>query len=136
KRSRSTKIPTAVLLTAKVFSLVSEKLTTRFAARLFTTPIRHKLPKRELAMETKSQQSPLAIPSINKEINVFEYGTSDRNVLLVHGWSGRGTQLVKIADALVANGYKVISFDAPAHGKSTGKTTLMPEFVMSIHEID
>jgi pimeloyl-ACP methyl ester carboxylesterase len=55
---------------------------------------------------------------------------------LVHGWSGRGTQLVKIADELLQNGFSTISFDAPAHGKSGSKTTLMPEFIASILEIE
>jgi pimeloyl-ACP methyl ester carboxylesterase len=40
--------------------------------------------------------------------------------------------LVKIADELVKLGYQIVSFDAPAHGKSKGKTTLMPEFIASI----
>jgi pimeloyl-ACP methyl ester carboxylesterase len=54
---------------------------------------------------------------------------------LVHGWSGRGTQLVKFADALVKLGYSTISFDAPAHGKSSGNSTLMIEFIASVLEI-
>lgn len=66
----------------------------------------------------------------------YEYGKSDRKVLLVHGWSGRGTQLFKIADELLDNGYSVVSFDAPAHGKSKGNTTIMSEFIASILEIE
>ena len=57
-------------------------------------------------------------------------------MLLVHGWSGRGTQLVKIAEALVTIGYETVSFDAPAHGKSVGKTTIMTEFIASILELE
>ena len=56
--------------------------------------------------------------------------------MLVHGWSGRGTQLFKIADSLLKVGYSTISFDAPAHGKSQGKTTIMSEFIHSILEIE
>ena len=66
----------------------------------------------------------------------YEYGKSDRKVLLIHGWSGRGTQLFKIADELLDNGYSVVSFDAPAHGKSKGNTTIMSEFIASILEIE
>jgi pimeloyl-ACP methyl ester carboxylesterase len=62
---------------------------------------------------------------------VYSYGYSKRKVLLIHGWSGRGTQLFKIADKLLENGFMTISFDAPAHGKSTGKKTMMNEFVMT-----
>jgi hypothetical protein len=43
------------------------------------------------------------IPEIKKEIVVYEYGYSQKKVL-VHGWSGEGTQLFKIADELVNKG--------------------------------
>jgi alpha-beta hydrolase superfamily lysophospholipase len=69
-------------------------------------------------MEQISTQKTLHIPTINKSVVVYQYGQSDKKVLLVHGWSGRGTQLVKIADALLKSGCSTISFDAPAHGKS------------------
>jgi pimeloyl-ACP methyl ester carboxylesterase len=130
------KIPTPILLTSKLLQFVSPKFTTLFAAKLFTTPIRHKIPKRELDMYEKSVQQRLLIPSINKEIIVYHYGESARKILLVHGWSGRGTQLVKIADELLKLGFSTVSFDAPAHGKSKGKTTLMPEFIASILELE
>ncbi|UPT70185.1 MAG: alpha/beta hydrolase [Flavobacterium sp. JAD_PAG50586_2] len=134
--NQSLQIPKAITRTAKLLQAISPKLATLFAARLFTTPLKHSIPKRELHMEQNSQQQKLWIPEINKEIQLYHYGTSDRKVLLVHGWSGRGTQLVKIADTLLQNGFSTINFDAPAHGKSGSKTTLMPEFIASILEID
>jgi pimeloyl-ACP methyl ester carboxylesterase len=114
----SQKIPKIIIVIAQFLQAFSKKLTTLYAAKLFTTPIRHKMPKRELAMDQNSSQHILHVPAINKEIMVYEYGKSDKKVLLVHGWSGRGTQLVKIADALLEQGFMVYSFDAPAHGKS------------------
>ena len=120
KQSQVIEIPQPILYTAKFLQAISSSLTTKFAAKLFTTPIRHKLPKRELHMERESVQKSIMVPTINKEIVVYEYGKSDKKVLLVHGWSGRGTQLVKIADELLKMGYMTISFDAPAHGKSKG----------------
>ncbi len=134
--NQSLKIPRLILATAKLLQILSSNWTTLFAAKLFTTPIKHKIPKREHHMEEKSSQQRIHIPSINKEIVVYQYGTNEQKILLVHGWSGRGTQLVKIADELLKLGFSTISFDAPAHGKSKGKTTLMPEFIASIFEIE
>lgn len=134
--NQSLQIPKAITRTAKLLQAISPKLATRFAAKLFTTPLKHRIPKREFDMEKNSTQESLRIPKINKEINLYHYGQSSRKILLVHGWSGRGTQLVKIADALLENGYAIISFDAPAHGKSGSKTTIMPEFIASILEIE
>lgn len=134
--NQSLQIPKPILLTATLLEAISPKLVTLFAAKLFTTPIKHKIPKRELHMEQNSRQSKLLVSSIKKEITVYEYGEGQKKVLLVHGWSGRGTQLVKIADELLKMGYQTLSFDAPAHGKSQGKATIMTEFIAAIHEIE
>lgn len=132
----SQEIPKIIIRIAQILQVLSKRLTIRFAAKLFTTPIKHKMPKRELAMDQNSSQHILHVPAINKEIMVYEYGKSDKKVLLVHGWSGRGTQLVKIADALLEQGFMVYSFDAPAHGKSKGNFSIMPEFIASILELE
>lgn len=136
KQAQSLKIPTIIIATGKIISLISTRWTVAFAARLFSTPIKHEMPKRELDMDRNSKQVKLFVPAIQKNITVYEYGNSAKKVLLVHGWSGRGTQLVKFAEALKNSGYSTVSFDAPAHGKSEGKTTLMTDFIASILEIE
>ena len=134
--AQTLKIPKVILLTAKLLEVISTKLVTKFAAKLFTRPIKHKIPKREFHMKKESIQEIVFVPSINKEIVVYHYGTSEKKILLVHGWSGRGTQLVKIADELLNLGYSTISFDAPAHGKSKGNSSIMVEFIASILELE
>lgn len=134
--TKSLKIPKIIIISAKICAFISTNLVTKFAAKIFTTPIKHKVPKRELEMDAKSIQKLIYIPEIDKSVVTYTYGQSPRKVLLVHGWSGRGTQLFKIADELLANGYSTVSFDAPAHGKSKGKTTIMSEFIASILEIE
>ena len=134
--AQTLKIPKLILLCAKFLELISPNLATLFAARLFTTPIKHKIPKREFHMNENSIQKTILIPSIKKEIVVYQYGKSEKKVLLVHGWSGRGTQLVKIADELIELGYSTISFDAPAHGKSKVNYSIMTEFIAAILEIE
>ncbi|BDU26560.1 alpha/beta hydrolase [Flavobacterium sp. GSB-24] len=134
--TKSLKIPQIIIISAKICAFISKKLVTKFAARIFTTPVKHKVPKREFEMDRKSIQKTINIPAIDKSVVTYEYGKSEHKILLVHGWSGRGTQLFKIADELLQNGYSTISFDAPAHGKSEGKTTIMSEFIASILEIE
>lgn len=138
KKNKQTEnnVPKSILYFAKFLNFFSSNLAERFARKLFITPIKHKIPKREFHMEAESVQTKLIVPSIDKEIVVYSYGNSIKKILLVHGWSGRGTQLVKIADAFLENGYSTISFDAPAHGKSGTKTTLMLEFIESILEVE
>ena len=134
--NQSLKIPRAIVNSAKLLQTISTDLVTLFAAKLFTTPMKYKIPKREWHMEKESKQQVIYIPAIKKEIVTYHYGNNSAKILLVHGWSGRGTQLVKIADKLVDMGYSIVSFDAPAHGKSKGKSSIMTEFIASIHEID
>ncbi|WP_428232907.1 alpha/beta hydrolase [Flavobacterium sp.] len=132
----SLKIPQIIILYSKILAFISPKTATIFTARLFTTPIKHKVPKREFEMDHKSIKKTISVPAIHKNIVTYEYGESEHKILLVHGWSGRGTQLFKIADELLKNGYSTVSFDAPAHGKSEGKTTIMSDFIFSILELE
>lgn len=125
------KIPASIIATGKILQFIAPPLAVLFAIKLFRTPIRFKTPARENMMADSAQKKLVLIPELNKEVMVYSYGYSKRKVLLIHGWSGRGTQLFKIADKLLENGFMTISFDAPAHGKSTGKTTMMNEFVQT-----
>ena len=136
KKRESIRIPKSILVAAKVLEMTSPKLAAKFAMKLFTTPMRFRLPKREIHMDNESSQEKINIPSLQKTINVYHFGESEKKVLLVHGWSGRGTQLHSIADKLLKGGYSTISFDAPAHGKSPGKTSDMTEFIACILELE
>ncbi|MDT0691790.1 alpha/beta hydrolase [Salegentibacter sp. F188] len=129
-------IPGYILGVNQVLTKVSPYLASRFAAKLFVTPFKYKLPEREKAMDSRATQKRVAIPETDREIVTYEYGDSPRKILLVHGWSGRGTQLSKIAEALLEKGYSTISFDAPAHGKAPGKTSMMPYFIEAIHYLN
>ncbi|MGS2738400.1 alpha/beta hydrolase [Sinomicrobium sp. M5D2P17] len=126
---QSAEIPSTIKYTGKFLQSLSPALATKFATKLFTSPLKYRLPKREQHMDEESKQTREIVPVLNKEIMVYEYGNGTKKALLVHGWSGRGTQLVKIADALRKAGYAIISFDAPAHGKAEGKTSNMSEFI-------
>lgn len=136
KISITPKISWSLKVVLHTLQLFSKSLLVSFCAKLFSSPLRHPLQKRELEMNQQSAQQFIKISSLKKEVCVYRFGTSNKKILLVHGWSGRGTQLVKIAEALIKEGFCTISFDAPAHGKSPGKTTLMPEFIAAILEID
>jgi pimeloyl-ACP methyl ester carboxylesterase len=129
-------IPKLVRYFAKFLEVISTRLASMFGIRLFVTPVNFPLPKREQYMLKSAQKKRLLINDINKEIEILSYGYSKKKILIVHGWSGRSTQLFAFADKLLENGYMIISFDGPAHGKSTGRTTMMPEFLKTIEKIN
>jgi pimeloyl-ACP methyl ester carboxylesterase len=58
------------------------------------------------------------------ELAVTTWGSSDRPaVLLVHGWGGARAQMTGFVDPLLFAGYRVVTYDQPAHGDSDGKMT-------------
>lgn len=132
----SVKLPVLLRSTVKILENTSPKLAAKFAIKLFTTPQKFKLPKREEEMNSNSVQQSVLVESIGKEVHVYQYGSSEKKVLLIHGWSGRGTQLCSIADKLLNKGYSTISFDAPAHGKAPGKTSDMTEFIATALQLE
>ncbi len=53
-------------------------------------------------------------------------------VLLVHGWGSDSSSMIGMVKPLLAMGYQVASFDAPAHGESAGNKTTMTRFVNAV----
>jgi len=136
KHKAPIKVPAFIKVSVKITEAVSPALAAKFAMWLFTRPVKFKTPKREQPMAASSKQERVFVNGPGKTINVYRLGSSARKVILVHGWSGRGTQLYAIAEKLVAAGFETISFDAPAHGKSTGKHSDMTEFIASIQQLE
>lgn len=132
----SLSIPKPVTIAARSIELISSSLAARLGSWIFTTPINFPTPEREKYMLKSAQKKRMKVSEIGKEIEILSYGYSKKKVLLVHGWAGRSTQLFAFADKLLEKGYMVISFDGPAHGRSTGKRTMMPEFLETVKQID
>jgi len=132
----SFKVPKSILLTGKFLQTINTNLVTKFAANIFGTPLKFKIPERELMMRDSAKNELFEIDSIDKKVMVYRYGFSKKKILIVHGWAGRGTQLYQLADKILENKMMVVSFDGPAHGLSSGKTTLITDFIETIHQIN
>ena len=126
-------IPKLLKLLIHTISFFSSKTTTALLGYIFSRPLRHKPHVREKEFIISSKKETHFIPSINKKIKTYELEGSRKKVLLVHGWSGRGSQLSSIATECNKKGFFVVSFDAPAHGGSSSNTTNVPEFVEAIN---
>jgi len=62
------------------------------------------------------------VPYASRWLRVWSFG-SGPTVLLAHGWSGYAAQFDAWIEPLVGAGYRVVLFDAPAHGGSGGRRT-------------
>ncbi|WP_158961354.1 alpha/beta fold hydrolase [Myroides fluvii] len=139
KAKHSLEVPKSIIWTGKMLQCFSLPLAAKFAQNLFITPIKFKTPKREKEMLAKSKRSKLYVNAIKKDIVMYEYGINKRankKALLIHGWNGRGTQLVTIANILIRQGYDIVSFDAPGHGFAPKTKTNLTEFIASAFEIE
>lgn len=84
---------------------------------LFEKPKRHAAPERERELIARGKA--IELPTRHGLIRGWEWGEGPL-VHLIHGWEGRGAQLGAIVDPLVERGFRVITWDAPAHGQSPG----------------
>ncbi|HAV78657.1 MAG TPA: hypothetical protein DCX53_15015 [Anaerolineae bacterium] len=57
------------------------------------------------------------------EIAVTTWGESGPAVLLMHGWGGARAQMTGFVKPLLDAGYRVVAYDQPAHGESSGMMT-------------
>jgi pimeloyl-ACP methyl ester carboxylesterase len=114
---------------------LSTSLATQLALYLFFRPQRFKRPVREQEMHEHALQTSSYVPEIDKVIQVFRFAGKGPKVLLLHGWSGRGTQLFAFADELRKSNAEVVTFDMPAHGQSLGNKTNIVELVACIKEV-
>jgi pimeloyl-ACP methyl ester carboxylesterase len=118
-----------------VLELVAPGPGARWAERLWlTVPPRPWRPKTPIAV---SAGEPFTLTVRSSTVRGTVWGAEGPVVYLVHGWGGVAQQLDAFVDPLLAAGYRVVSFDAPGHGKSTeslagpGRSTL-PEFSESL----
>src|SRR5689334_15961670 len=100
-------------------SNLAPTLAARAAARMFTTPRRHRPPEREAEAEARGER--IRIRTANGELSALRFGWGNGpRVLAMHGWEGRATQWGPLAELLDRAGFEVIAIDAPAHGLSPG----------------
>jgi pimeloyl-ACP methyl ester carboxylesterase len=70
-----------------------------------------------------------------QRLQAWRFGGSGPAVLLVHGWGGRGGQLGAFVGPLCAAGFSVVTFDGPAHGRSTGRTSSAVQHAVAVRAV-
>ncbi|MGD8926162.1 MAG: alpha/beta hydrolase [Thioalkalispiraceae bacterium] len=99
----------------------------------FSTP-RYSESKRESIWRKSAETETVKIN--HNKIAIYRWGETDRGyVLLLHGWSGRASQLGSFIDPVKILGLGVVSFDAPGHGNSDGHVTNIFEIKDVVCEI-
>lgn len=124
----------------KLTEMIAPPLAGRWAIRLFFTPEKPRRPRQEQAFLQNANRQKVLFRSNFKlddsDDYYIRYSWGDGPaVLLVHGWGGNAAQMAPLAKPLLDAGYRVIAFDAPAHGDSPGKRTNMLEIAQVVEDI-
>ena len=131
REARGTKVLRATLGGLSQFS---PALAAHVGYRLLARPPRAAERPWQRELRDKSIASRLRVGGGTVAVN--EWGDRARpTILMVHGWGARATHMGRMIDPLVAAGFRVVSFDAPAHGQSEGRTTDLVEFAGTVHAV-
>ncbi len=107
-------------------------LAVRAAYRLFGTPLPSKWLQRRQAWDAgwRIEQWPFEEASLTVySTPVAPHGPV---ALLVHGWGGHARQLLPLAESLRQQGLRPVLLEMPAHGRSDGSVSNLPQFARAI----
>lgn len=113
---------------------VQTRPTPQQAARIFITPARGKARVPDVRpLDARARTIPFGD---DDTLAVWEWGEPNRPVvLLVHGWEGTHADMDNFVAPLLNEGYRVATFDLPAHGASTGKRAPIPLLAKAIQHV-
>ncbi|UHQ18900.1 alpha/beta fold hydrolase [Lysobacter sp. KIS68-7] len=119
----------------QVLGVLNPRKTLRAAAKLFSTPFP--------SSRARAQAAPVGDAVVGRfeldghTIATYVWGDLSRQpyVLFAHGWSSHGTRFLPWVPRLREQGYAVVAFDQPAHGRSSGDTTNLPDFAATLLEV-
>jgi pimeloyl-ACP methyl ester carboxylesterase len=113
---------------------VAPELAARWAETLFCTPPRHEPRSGDEAFLATGRRS--TVQWEGQDLALWEWGPERRPaVLLVHGWGSRAGRFSVMGRRLLEAGHRVVAYDAPAHGQSTGQLASLVEFARALRVV-
>lgn len=116
---------TLLRATLRLASFVAPPVAVRLAETLFRTPPRYVRHEREMHVLATGIRSDLSLDG--ERVAVWSWGEGPI-VYLTHGWGGVGSQLSSFVEPIVGAGLRVVIFDGPAHGDSSGRLSSLVQF--------
>lgn len=94
------------------------------AYRLWFTTRRFRLSDRERNILESAERSTVQVNG--QPVTAYAWGEGPV-VFMVHGWHGSAAHFAEFVQPLTGAGFRVVAFDAPAHGDSPGDRTTLQE---------
>ncbi len=127
-RSKKTAIPFTLRLLRFIYNTAGRVFPLYFGNRAYEqwfTTIRFKTPAFERHVLESACHESIIVNDIPVAVYIWQDKsiTQNKTLIFIHGWTGRGSQIAPYIKKLNAIGYRVISFDGIAHGKTPGAQT-------------
>lgn len=117
----------------KLLSAISKKKAAEKAFQLFCTPQKRNLKKLPPVFE-QGEKLQLTVEGI--QVKGWRWNhPAGRKALIIHGFESSVVNFDRYIKPLIRKGYEVLAFDAPAHGRSGGKTINAPLYKKTIQEV-
>jgi hypothetical protein len=108
----------------KLLSSISKKKAARQAFQLFRTPLRR---HRKQLPPVFEQAEPVHFNMGPVTIKGWRWNhPAEKKVLIIHGFESSAARFDRYIKPFIRKGYEVLAFDAPAHGRSGGRTITAP----------
>ena len=117
----------------KVLSTISKKKAAEKAFELFCTPQSRNKKKLPKIFET-AEKLHFEIDGVTVRGWRFNH-PAERKLLILHGYESSGINFDRYINPLIKKGYEIMTFDAPAHGRSGGKKINAPLYKRTIQAI-
>jgi len=111
-------------------SLLHNESAARLLTRFWFTTFRSE-PKPWVTEFWNSAERRVELPVEETVVGVHCWGQGPL-VVMMHGWSGSGSQFRDFVEPLAAAGFTAVCFDAPEHGARSGRRTHMLRFCASL----
>lgn len=109
-------------LTSRIGSVIAPNWAAKNASLKFLSPNRYAIK----AWEQEAEQAGTRF-NVSEQVSVIRWSQNSnadgKQILLVHGWESRATQMYGLVKGLVKEGYTVFAVDMPGHGHSSGETS-------------
>jgi pimeloyl-ACP methyl ester carboxylesterase len=117
-----------------MLAMLSPRKAAERALRVFSTPY-HRSRKQMPQVFTQAESLQLNLGGTTLQGYRWNH-PAPRKLLLVHGFESTVFNFERYVTPFVKRGYEVLAFDAPAHGRSGGRTITLPEYVRMLELIN